>query len=807
MLLMTYEKSKRTVPGLHTVADTTRRGFPAWAADTLHRWLLVPCLLVLLLCLGSSTSGAAGQKNILLLNSYHQGFAWTDDITRGVVTALQPVNDTTRLYIEYMNTKWVDDAGYFHELRNLLHTKYKRTPFSLIVSSDTDAFLFLKKHRDKLFGRVPVVFCGVNRLSPADLRGADLFTGVGESPPLRETLDLALRLHPATKQFFIINDQGISGRAVRDELERLRQFYQGRVSFMFQDSRTLERIVNDVAALPPDSLIFYSFFYGDPAAQFHENRESIAAIARQARVPLYSAWDFNLGRGIVGGKLISGYDQGLLAGQMALRIFQGVPVDHVLPVYGSPARFQFDYRQLQRFAIDRRLLPAGSTIINAPEPFHRISRGFARMIVVGGALMLLCLLALLFAIGQRRKAERLLRRAHDELDCKVRERTRELSVTNDALAAVNEELHKTQSILQKIIRSSPDDLFVIDRQLQIIQSNWVGDSQFPTPEERHRALCCTDAVDQDSARPCGACRPCTTKKVFETGKPVFAERFTSRFGYLVIRAIPIFDEHGSVTLVAEHVTDVNERKRMAQEVMNAQKLESLGVLAGGIAHNFNNILTGIVGNISLARLCLEDNAKAEAWLATAELGCDRAASLTRELITFSRGGSPVRSPVSLGHVLAEAVGSVSSGSGVTYASTLPDGLWQVDVDAGQIAQVFRNILTNAEQAMVNGGRVFIQAENVVVTGADSLPLEDGRYVLVSVRDQGGGIPEENLPRIFDPYFTTRDDGTGLGLAAAYSIIKNHQGYLAVESTAGIGTVVSLYLPVAADNQLPHDLLS
>jgi ABC-type uncharacterized transport system substrate-binding protein len=275
-------------------------------------WAVLPVLL----CLGivligiftfPSPSRALERKNVLILNSYHQGFKWTDDITRGIITAMNPIRPETRFYIEYMNTKWANEERYFKELSRLLAIKYAKTRFDLIVCSDTDALEFLLDHRDEIFGKIPVVFCGVNYFKDEDLQGKPLFTGVSETADLKESLDLTLRLHPGTKEIFVINDNGTPGRKVRDQLEKLVPLYWGKVRFTFAESANLDKIVADVAELPPDTLIFYAFFYGDPALRFYENIESISRISEHARVPIYGTWDFNLGFGIVGGKLTSGY--------------------------------------------------------------------------------------------------------------------------------------------------------------------------------------------------------------------------------------------------------------------------------------------------------------------------------------------------------------------------------------------------------------------------------------------------------------------------------------------------------------------
>ena len=228
-----------------------------------------------------------------------------------------------------------------------------------------------------------------------------------------------------------------------------------------------------------------------------------------------------------------------------------------------------------------------------------------------------------------------------------------------------------------------------------------------------------------------------------------------------------------------------------------RKIESVGVLAGGIAHDFNNLLTGILGNISLAKMLLGGaEARVAARLTEAEHACQRATALTQQLLTFARGGAPIRHTVALHDVLHEFVTFALHGTTVRSDMSIPATLWPVDGDEGQLSQVLHNIVLNAVQAMPQGGTVQVRAENVAWTTSLPLPLQEGRYIKITVRDHGGGIPAAALPNIFDPYFTTKPSGRGLGLATAYAIVTKHDGHLTVESEEGIGTTFSLYLPAS-----------
>jgi two-component system cell cycle sensor histidine kinase/response regulator CckA len=252
------------------------------------------------------------------------------------------------------------------------------------------------------------------------------------------------------------------------------------------------------------------------------------------------------------------------------------------------------------------------------------------------------------------------------------------------------------------------------------------------------------------------------------------------------------------------LVDITDHKKMEEELLKARKLESVGILAGGIAHDFNNSLTAILGNISLAQTAAGSDPRLVDRLGEAEKGALRAQELTRQLLTFAKGGAPVKQTVSLGEVARKAARLALAGSNVKCETYIQDELWPAQVDEGQMGQAINNLLINATEAMASGGTVKLHVKNVTLSrenGGESLPLEEGRYVQISILDQGTGISKFHLAKIFDPYFTTKPGGSGLGLAIAHSVVEKHSGTIAVKSVPGVGTAFKIYLP-ASDEKLP-----
>jgi len=253
--------------------------------------------------------------------------------------------------------------------------------------------------------------------------------------------------------------------------------------------------------------------------------------------------------------------------------------------------------------------------------------------------------------------------------------------------------------------------------------------------------------------------------------------------------------HGQPAVITI-VRDITERKKRDEEFIRACKLKSLSTLAGGIAHDFNNLLTGILGNASIARTFVNPGDKLHKIMTDLENTSLRAKDLTQQLLTFAKGGAPVKKTVSVAKLLRDSATLVLSGSNVKCDFAIAKGLWPVEVDEGQIAQVIHNLIINAKQAMPDGGTIQVSAENFALSAENNPFIKNGKYVKITVKDTGVGIPEEHLPKIFDPYFTTKEEGSGLGLATAYSIIKNHAGYIMAESAAGVGTTFYIHLPAS-----------
>jgi PAS domain S-box-containing protein len=270
------------------------------------------------------------------------------------------------------------------------------------------------------------------------------------------------------------------------------------------------------------------------------------------------------------------------------------------------------------------------------------------------------------------------------------------------------------------------------------------------------------------------------------------------------RCYPVRDEQGTVTRMVGMCEDITERKRIEEELERANKLEAVGLLAGGIAHDFNNILAIAMGNISLAMLDLDPDSEIHQRLQLAEEATVRAQALTQQLLTFARGGAPVKQATIIRDIIVDSTEFALRGQNVKAEFSIADDLRDAEIDVGQVWQVVHNLVINANQAMPEGGVVRVDGANVTVREGDSLPLKPGDYVCITISDDGMGVAEDHLQRIFDPFFTTKPHGTGLGLAIAYSIITQHEGHITAESELGGGARFHIYLPALKERVVPPE---
>jgi PAS domain S-box-containing protein len=386
----------------------------------------------------------------------------------------------------------------------------------------------------------------------------------------------------------------------------------------------------------------------------------------------------------------------------------------------------------------------------------------------------------------RKNRERLQLHNRD-LEARVLERTVDLQNEHEKLLVT--------------LRSIGDGIITTDIDGKIVLINTITEQLTGWSQQQAAGLPIQDVfniVDKKTGTPCKnpAVNVLSSGKIVAfTNHKILIARDGGQY-FIKTSVAPIFDQDNIIIGTVLVFRDVTDERRTEAELLKVKKLESVGVLAGGIAHDFNNILTGILGNIDLVGTYTDSSGKAYPLLQEAKNAAIRAKDLTQQLLTFSKGGDPVKQTSSIAEIIIDTTNFILRGSSVDCVYNIPEDLWKVDIDPGQISQVIQNITINASHAMPDGGMITISCENTTDLENEVTLLSGQKYIKITIGDTGHGIAEKVIDKIFDPYFTTKEMGSGLGLAICHSIISKHGGDISVRAGAEKGTIFSIYLPAS-----------
>jgi diguanylate cyclase (GGDEF)-like protein len=389
-------------------------------------------LYILILALGLTQQDCHAQwkKKVLVLHSYHQGLEWTDNITKGIQSVLSPYQKQYEIHYEYLDTKRNTGHAYTEQMVKFISTQNKHINYEVIIVSDNNALKFVNDGRIHFSGSPQIVFCGINNYNRNLTNSLDQVTGVVENTDHRATIDLMRKLHPERNQIVVIVDKTQTGDAIREELKIIESLYKGELKFEFLRDFLLEEISDIIAELDDNNLIYLTTFNRDRNNNFISYTEGIEVISRSTHIPIYGSWDFYLGKGIVGGRITSGYNQGKNAANLALKILQGHMANKLEIITQSPNLYLFDYKYTKRYGIDRSSLPSESEIINLPPaPYERY-----RALLISITAISLCV-TFIFLWKYKRQKNTLYAKQTlaSQLEIMIKDRTCELENANKEL--------------------------------------------------------------------------------------------------------------------------------------------------------------------------------------------------------------------------------------------------------------------------------------------------------------------------------------------------------------------------------------
>ncbi len=711
---------------------------------------------------------------VLYINAYHRGYSWSDDIENSLMQELQAFPGEVELSIEHLDNRRFSLKGRTELLVTQLEVKYADYAFDLIITSDNAAFDFAVAHRERLFPEVPMVFCGFNNLRPAVLDGMTNITGVNEEVDYSGTIDLALSVHPDVRTLaFIVSTADASNMRIYEiTRQSVLPRYQERYEVVLLKDLPITEIQHRLNQLPENSLLMIMGETSDRG----EGRalspvESARMISSISPFPTYGFWSFHIGTGVLGGSMVTGSEQGRAAAKMALRILNGTPTNDIPLMLKSPTRFMFDHRVMERFGIKSSSLPEESIIVNIPFSFYEEykTRVWTTTLVV--LVLVIIIIMLNLNIAKRKQVEKAVKVSERRLS----ESQRIAHIGNWELNLITNELFWSEEIY-RLFGLKPqqfdasyeaflDNIHPDDRDL--VSKAYTDSLKNKTPYQIVHRLLLKDK---------------TVKYVNEMCKTYY-------------------DESGEPIRSVGTVQDITEQKNLEEQFRQSQKMEAIGKLSGGVAHDFNNLLTSITGNAELLSMKLEKDSPLKEFVVEITKASDRAASLTRQLLAFSRKQVLEPKVMSLNAVVLDMEKMLRRliGEDIDLKTTLSDELGNVKADPGQVEQVILNLCVNARDAMPQGGKITIETANVDLdksyarTHRTVIP---GPYVMMVISDDGAGMDKETQSRIFDPFFTTKEQGkgTGLGLSTVYGIVKQSEGNIWVYSEPDQGTTFEVYLP-------------
>ncbi len=753
---------------------------------------IISILFLLFLTISAAADKNSGKKYVLYLNSYHKGYKWSDDITEAIESKIRQKPFEIVFFVEYMDTKKINDSTYLNRLPGIYNLKYNRYKFDAVICSDNNALDFMIKFGKRVFPGVPVIFCGINSAKGMELKRTKGFTGIIEVPAYRENLDFVLKLHPGTEKIIFITDATSTGAAISRQIRNFLTSYNRKLQYEIWDNKTINEMRRDFRNLPEHSIVFLSFFFQDREGVTYEYYESTSLITEYSPFPVYSFWDFNLNHGTAGGKVIGGTSQGRAAADMALEIIGGKDTDQMKIRTESPSSYMFDYNILRKFNINPSLLPESSTILNKPESIYEkfffiiwtASVSFIFLFAVIGILTI--------NILKRRKTEMLLRKSRDRL--------------------------------QLVIESTQDslwDYYPLDDCL-VLDENWkriTGHSSEKNGSDMMSWHHIIHPHDKNLVE--------STLAEHIRGKTPFIEvkyRITAADGsrrWIMTRGrIVDRDSKGRARHLTGTNRDISDLQNREKQIQHMQKIETTGTLASGLAHDFNNILTGISGTLYFVKRYMEnpdeyDREKVNSHVENSTSIINRAAAMTRQLLNLTRKEDITLSTFNLNRTLENIhrLLSTSTDKSISIRLNPFHGEALITAEESRIEQILLNICINAAQAMTlmrppdqeYGGDLVITLRDFTV---DELflrkhPATSDRHLwIIEISDTGVGMEKEVLSKIFDPFYTTKEKGlgTGLGLSMVYDIVKQYGGFIDVYSEPLMGTTFFIYFPKTVNEE-------
>ena len=739
----------------------------------LRQWLTLLALTLLFTFPQRPEAGVRqGPIRVLLINSYHPGFPTFFQQVAGIRSVLDEKD--VLLDVEFMDSKRFPGSDQRERFLEELSRKLPRIgPYDVVITADDNALIFALTHGDDLFGGVPIVFLGVNDRALALAQNDNpSVTGVVEAVSMEGTLALMAHLHPFATGIVAIVDDTPSGQG------DLKTFYdKGDVaglplSHISLADLTFTAFTEKLGTVDSGKLVLLLSAYRDADGERLRFDESLSLIRKNMDLPLYHLWDHGLGNGIMGGQIISHFEQGTVAAEMVAAILDGKPVSEVLVVGDNPNLYTFDFEELFRFNIALADLPEGSIVINRPVSlFERHRELFVPLTTLISGL----LLGILLLAGHVRTLQRT-RRVVQESEEKYRN-----FFHNNAPTLV---IDKTAGV---IVDANPSACRYYGYDIEEIRGLKIATINTLPEMELQKAICQAEL-------------PYLFQHRLADGeiRDVAVYRSSIKTGGKKLIYSTIYDITDRLQAEKKLKKSEQEKSRLEGRLRHAEKMETIGTLAGGIAHDFNNILFPIIGFAEMGLDVSKERKSDRRYFEGILKAAFRARDLVQQILIFSRKGGEDKRPLRLQSVIVETLDLVwaTLPSTIRITRKIEKSCGPVMAEPTRVHQIVMNLATNAAHAMEqSGGELTVSLSEVETEGGGG--TRPSRFLKLSFEDTGTGMSELVQNRIFEPYFTTKEvgKGTGMGLSMVHGIVQGHNGHITVSSKLGEGTRFDLFFPL------------
>lgn len=773
----------------------------------------------------------AQRKKVIVFHSYNEGLTWTDNVNKGLHRAFEPVADSVELFFEYLDRKRNLNQDYFEGLEKLYEIKLKGASFDLVITSDNDAMDFVLRNRQKYFGETPVVFCGINNYKPSMIEGEQRISGITEDPDFKATIDLIAGLHSESNKLYIINDNktttAIENILLLKEIEPL---YRNRFHFIYWDNLRKSDFYDSIRNLDDKSVILLLTFNTDKEGAYLSYRDNIDLIPQDVKVPVYTTWKFLMNGRVIGGKMISGEEQGFKAGQMAIQILQGKQPDSIPVMIESLSQYIFDYNQLKKYGIPVRKLPADAQILNKPVSFYSANKRLINIGLIMLAVALGIILILSNAIRKRVIAEKSLQQKQQHLEDRYQfqkliadvvvllNSTNDFTkVTDPILQRITNHYHIGKVSLYKfdvrgsiktvigskvsnkgkgILELKKQEYNNLNRIIEELKNSdffLSSDLSNLTPEERRFYR----------KREIGAIAifpiRVGTKLIGMAG---FSQAYTYKWEESEIKELTTL-----MQLIANawernmqmnmHLEVEKKHVKAIQILEKSSRLASIGVMASGITHEINQPLNALRVTVDSIAYWERQNAMElpeiiKSKLLTLKSGISRIDEIIRHMRNFWIAPSATESEleVDLIQIIKNAYSLLEtqlSEQKITTRLILPENEVMMKASFIQIEQIIINLLANAMQALKS---VEQPVKTIVIKVKDNVS-----NIRLSITDNGPGISEEIGDALFDPFYSGQIEsgGTGLGLAIVKTFVEKLGGRIEYKNNAEGGVTFTLTL--------------